>query len=338
VTGASGYIAAHVVQKLLESGYRVRGTARGKKVDFLREFWKANPHFEAVQIEDIATSDFTEALKDVDAVLHMASPLAGTQTVETTIKASIISAIEGTLNVLRQATAQGVTKFVLTSSWASLVDPDAKQGYEGLTLSEKDWGKTSREDLLQPGRSDMYVYSGTKILAEQAAWEFTKEHPEVDLATICPPFVYGPPILPLSNSFLGTPGLLYQLIVGEAGRPLPYQISPFWVDVRDVALAHVRALELPPLPQGADRQEKRFLIASPVALTFDSAVKHLYDTRPELRKRLPSLEEVSQFPGPLSKNDTTRAKEVLGITEYVDWRKTLEETIDALVEAEKTWA
>ena len=28
VTGANGYLAAHVVQQLLESGYRVRGTVR----------------------------------------------------------------------------------------------------------------------------------------------------------------------------------------------------------------------------------------------------------------------------------------------------------------------
>ena len=28
VTGASGYIAKHVVQQLLQSGYRVRGTVR----------------------------------------------------------------------------------------------------------------------------------------------------------------------------------------------------------------------------------------------------------------------------------------------------------------------
>ena len=43
------------------------------------------------------------------------------------------------------------------------------------------------------------------------------------------------------------------------------------------------------------------------------------------------------MPGPLSRTDTTRAKEVLGTTEYVDWRKTLDDTIDALLEAEKSW-
>ena len=153
-----------------------------------------------------------------------------------------------------------------------------------------------------------------------------------------PPFVYGPPILPLSKSNLGTVGFIYGLIAGEAERPLPYQIPPFHVDVRDIARAHVRALELPPSAAGADREEKRFLVSSPDVMTWDVAARHLYEARPALRDRLPAFDKAAELPGPLSKNDTARAKKVLGITEYIDWRKTLEDTVDSLLEAEKTWA
>ena len=73
-------------------------------------------------------------------------------------------------------------------------------------------------------------------------------------------------------------------------------------------------------------------------MTWDVAVKHLYDARPALRDRLPTLEKSPALPGPLSKNDTTRAKEVLGITEYIGWQKTFEDTLDALLEAEVQWA
>ena len=159
---------------------------------------------------------------------------------------------------------------------------------------------------------------------------------------ICPPFVYGPPILPLSKPSLGSPGALrlYKLIAGEPGRPLPshWQRLPCHVDVRDLACAHVRVLELPPLPAGADRQQRRFLIVSPDVVTWDVAIKYLYDTRLALRDRLPTLEKSPTLPGPLSKNDTTRAKEVLGITEYIGWQKTFEDTLDALLEAEEQWA
>ncbi len=41
----------------------VNSTARGAKLDLIREHFKANPNFEAVKIDDIATGDFSSALK-----------------------------------------------------------------------------------------------------------------------------------------------------------------------------------------------------------------------------------------------------------------------------------
>ena len=40
-----------------------------------------------------------------------------------------------------------------------------------------------REDGLDPSRSPLYVYVVSKILAEEAAWEFARAHPGLDLAT-----------------------------------------------------------------------------------------------------------------------------------------------------------
>ena len=79
----------------------------------MRDFWKANPKFEAVQIDDVATDDFTNALEGmnslrslilyshiqtdtlpngpigVDAVLHVASPLPGKEDADGLIKARV---------------------------------------------------------------------------------------------------------------------------------------------------------------------------------------------------------------------------------------------------------
>nr|VWO94326.1 UDP-xylose synthase [Ganoderma boninense] len=358
VTGASGYVAGHVIQQLLDRGYRVRGTARGGKIDFLRGFWKASPHFEAVQIDDVASSDFTHALEGVDAVLHIALPFSGQMDPASRIK----NTIDGTLNVLRQGAAKGIKKFVLTSSWVTVLDPSMEELYQGVTFTEKSWGKASYDDLPTTGASFIEVYTTAKILDEKAAWKFGEEHPELDIATstspiytadsnlltdtlpcaICPtvspPFIYGPPLLPLSKSALGSVGSIYNLISGEPGRPLPSQLFPFHIDVRDLALAHIRALELAPLPAEADRQKKRFLVVSPDVVTWDIAVKYLHDTRPALRNRLPTLDKAPALPGPLSRNDTTHTQEVLGLTEFIGWRKTFDDTVDALLEAEKTWA
>ena len=132
------------------------------------------------------------------------------------------SAIEGTLNVIRQSLQAGVTKVVLTSSWATTLDrmlpldcisagemthfvpclASLVATFSGATFTEKginpvvsstrhsesipisiDWGHTSREDVLATDRNPLYVYCGTKTLAEQAAWKFAEEHKDLDLAT-----------------------------------------------------------------------------------------------------------------------------------------------------------
>ena len=46
-------------------------TARGARYNSLIEAVK-NPGLEYIQIDDIGTGDFTKALEDVDAVLHIA--------------------------------------------------------------------------------------------------------------------------------------------------------------------------------------------------------------------------------------------------------------------------
>ena len=37
--------------------------------------------------------------------------------------------------------------------------------------------------MLAVDRNPLYVYCGTKTLAEQAAWKLAEEHPDLDLAT-----------------------------------------------------------------------------------------------------------------------------------------------------------
>lgn len=63
VSGATGYIAAWVVQNLLERGYAVRGTARSvSKGSFLKKlFAPYGDRFEVVVVEDIAQVSLTGA-------------------------------------------------------------------------------------------------------------------------------------------------------------------------------------------------------------------------------------------------------------------------------------
>ncbi|KAI1791866.1 NAD-P-binding protein [Ganoderma leucocontextum] len=359
VTGASGYVGSHVVRAVLDAGYRVRGyqrsylicmlpsgliwlhfrTARGGKLGSLREYFKDEPNFEAIQIDDVGAQDLdlTAPLDGVSAIIHVACPLGGRSLPAEGLR----TALEGSQNILKQALKAGVYKVVLTSTSATALDPDQKRAFSGGIISDKDWGKTSEEDVLKEGNTNLYTYSGYKTLSEQAAWKFAEEHPELDLASVNPPFVYGDPIPELlghkNYQALSSNFLIYQLILGPPGRPLPPQIPPYWVSIHDIARAHVLALRLPKLPAGADVRDKRFIVAGSGHLLWGDAVKVLLKERPELKERLPSLEDVPPLPGPVATLDTTRATEVLGLREYRDMNETLVETIDALLRVEKAW-
>jgi hypothetical protein len=52
----------------------------------LKELYSAYPSIEIIDVPDIATSEFKEALVGVDAVIHTATPLPARVDVETLLK------------------------------------------------------------------------------------------------------------------------------------------------------------------------------------------------------------------------------------------------------------
>ena len=120
---------------------------RGKKAEALRLLYAKNPSLEVVEIADIVYGQFQDSLVGVDAVIHTASPLPGRMEPEEMLKVCSIfkiksfllmnyrqAAIEGSLNVLRQAEKAGVRKFVVTSSMITLIgDPSMK----GVTFTDQ---------------------------------------------------------------------------------------------------------------------------------------------------------------------------------------------------------
>ena len=74
VTGANGYIASHVVDKLLELGYVVRGTVRSEK-PWLNECFSQKYRqgsFESILVGSFEDMNSVErALDGVDGVVHL---------------------------------------------------------------------------------------------------------------------------------------------------------------------------------------------------------------------------------------------------------------------------
>ena len=246
VTGASGYIASHVVQQLLLRGdVRVRGTIRnlkGEKAEKLSKFAPdAKYPLELVEAQLQNADSWIEAVKGCSQVYHIASPFP--RVAPRDENEVIAPAVEGTLNVLKACAEAGTVKrVVLTSSIASV--SNGLNGDTGRTYTEEDW---SIEDRCAP-------YEKSKLLAEKAAWDFVKkldDEKKFELAVINPAGVFGPFAFPGDSSSVS---VIRDVLNGKFPA-LPHISMPS-VDVRDVAKAHLAAMEKP------EAAGKRFLLYS----------------------------------------------------------------------------
>ena len=230
VTGATGFIASHLVARLLDGGYHVRGTVRSLlepgDVDALRSLPGAADRLDLVEADLLRAGSFDGPAAGCEYVMHTASPyVLDVQNPETDL---VQPALAGTRTVLESCVRAGtVRRVVMTSSMAAITD----EPETGRVLTEADWnGKSSL-------RRNPYYYS--KTVAERAAWAFVRERQtRFDLVAINPFAVIGPALV----SGLNTSN---RLLVSLMDGTFPAIVDMAWgfVDVRDVAEAHVRAME-----------------------------------------------------------------------------------------------
>lgn len=237
VTGATGYIAKHIVLQLLDAGHTVVASAR--RLDRAAELRTAlAPHLDDPASLDrlrIVALDLTrddgwpQAMEGVDALMHTASPFPMVQPRDA--EEVIRPAVDGTLRALGAARRAGVSRVVLTSSIAAIMGGDLPPGRNAFT--EDDWTDTAHP-VATP-------YVKSKTLAERAAWDFTRaEAPGIALTTINPGFVIGPP---LDRNYGTSIQAIERLL--QAKDPMLPRFGFCVVDVRDVAAMHVAALERP---------------------------------------------------------------------------------------------
>jgi len=313
LTGGSGFIAAHVLEYLLEHGHSVVTTVRStEKAQKIKE---AHPKIgkdklDFVIVEDIAQEGaFDNAVKSnppFEAVIHTASPFHFNVT--DTKKDLLDPAIIGTTGILKaiKKNAPTVKKVVITSSFASLVD-GAKGNRPGHPYSEKDWNPITPEQALENPSNG---YRASKVFAEKAAWEFIeKEKPNFTVTTMCPPLVLGP-IIHYLNSLdaVNTSNQrVRNVIQGQFKDEIPDTGTYLWVDVRDLALAHVLAIEKP------EAVNKRFFVTA--GYFSNKEISNI------VRKNFPALKSLpsestpgGDYPsGGIYKYDNSQTINVLGI-------------------------
>jgi nucleoside-diphosphate-sugar epimerase len=194
----------------------------------------------------------------------------------------------------------------------------------------------TREDALKPSASGFEVYCVSKGLSDLTVRNFIREHPNIDITSIHPGYIYGPygHGQVYNSPASGTNRFIYALIAGTPGRPVSgYKPErrgpPMNVDVRDVARAHVLALKLPP-----SETLKRFVLFTSTFSWID-AVELLAERRPELKERLLVITGTEPPVGPFATLDTSKTESVLGMKNFVKWQDTVLDTIDDLLRVEK---
>lgn len=237
VTGATGFIGSHLTLQLLDRGYTVHATVRKNVADRLSHLTahpSASDKLRIFEADLLKPHSFDDAISGCDAVMHVASPfmLKAADPYNDVIK----PAVDGTLNVLHScASSKSVKKIVLTSSIAAVSSKAAASN--GQVDTEENWNDIATETYLH------YMYS--KTAAERAAWDFIASNKkktgvnDIDLVVINPAMVMGPILN--KHIYAESFDVLRECVTGKMFGIVDLSISV--VDVRDVATAHVKALE-----------------------------------------------------------------------------------------------
>lgn len=272
VTGASGFIAKHVIAELLKRGYAVRGTLRSlDRAQSVRDAVQsqgADAHaLTFVAADLLQDAGWDEALSGTTLVVHTASPFPVEQ--PDNPEDVIRPARDGTLRVLSAAQRQKVERVVMTSSTVAVMYTGDRPA--GHVYTETDFSDETRSDLTP--------YIKSKTIAEKAAWAFVRDNGEpFELAVINPAFVQGPAL----DGDLSTSHAPMCLMAAGKYPAAPKIVFPV-CDVRDVAAAHAEALV-----QEAAAGE-RFIIAEGETRLFEIG-QRIAEICPDLKGKVPRFE------------------------------------------------
>lgn len=252
VTGGTGYLGSWVVKKLLSKGYNVRVPVRNiqskEKYSHLIDIaGEQSNKLSFFQADLLKPGSFDLAAEGADAIIHMASPFTlRFKDAETDL---ILPAVNGTRNVLSAATKSStVKKIVLTSSVAAVHGDNIDLKNLGVDEFTEEHFNFSSSAKHQP-------YSYSKVMAEKEAWSICKEQSKWKMVVINPSLVMGPTLTRFSNS--ESIKIMDDLIKGKFRMGAP-DLQFGFVDVRDVADAHILALE-------NDGAQGRHILVSQVA-------------------------------------------------------------------------
>jgi len=268
VTGGDGFLASHIIQKLLEQGYAVCATLRSlTKAAGVRETLAATqtPNLERltfVQADLSQDTGWAAAMQNVTGVMSVAAPVFVN---DGPVSATVAnSADQGTLRILKAAETAGVKRVVMTANLGAVgfssFDPQH-------VITEADW--------TDPAQRGLSAYEQSKLLAEKHAWAYLAEtHSTLEFVTVNAGAMLGPA---LGAHVTGSFGIVQRLLTGKASPNLVFNVA----DVRDVADIHVRAMTT------AAASGQRFLAVEDGAISMREMIALIRKQRPAVAQHLP---------------------------------------------------
>jgi nucleoside-diphosphate-sugar epimerase len=282
-----------LIAALLHDGREVRATVRSLDGEAgvreaVRRCGVDDTGLELVEADLTSDSGWPGALKGVEEVHHVASPIPSAQPKDP--DELIIPASEGTVRVLKAAHDAGARRVVLTSSFAAVgYSPKAVRDF-----TEADW--------TDPDTPGLPPYPRSKAIAERAAWDFIgTEGGDTQLVVVNPTFIAGPSLVSSRRSSLTA----FKAIIEGTMPALPRQRFGV-VDVRDVADAHITAMAIP-----AAAGKRYLLLADGPTITWLGLAQILRDHLGPAGDRITTDEAPGEDPPPLTIHND-RAKQELG--------------------------
>ncbi|CAL5048767.1 unnamed protein product [Urochloa decumbens] len=223
VTGAGGFVASWLVERLLAAGrYTVHGTVRDPgdvKNAHLAALGGAAERLRLFRADVLDSGAVAAAVAGCDGVFHVASPAE-----------LLAPAVTGTMNVLKACSEAKVKRVVVVSSLSALMVNPAWPQSE--VMDEDCWSD------VEFCRSTENWYCLSKTLAELEAFEYAKRT-GLDVVSVCPSLVIGPLLQSTVNA---SSSVIVDCLKGD--REVKLKLRNF-VDVRDVADALLLVYETP---------------------------------------------------------------------------------------------
>ncbi|CCE65975.1 hypothetical protein TPHA_0N01940 [Tetrapisispora phaffii CBS 4417] len=337
VSGATGFIAQHIVNDLLQQNYKVIGTARSQeKVDKLIKQFGNNKNFSMEIVKDVADINaFDDVFKrrgsEIKYVLHTASPFHFNVTdAEKDLLIPAVNGTKGILSSIKKYAPKNVERFVVTSSFAAVSDLE-DQSNSNVIYTEKDWCKLNWQTAQA---NAVAAYWGSKTFAEKAAWEFLEENKDsvsLKITAINPVYVFGPQLFDedVTAKLNTSCEFINSLVHSTPETKVEKTCAGNFIDVRDVSKAHILAF------QKEETIGKR-LILSEGPFGMQDIVNTLNKDFPQLKGKIaPTYEETDvKLNKNFAKINNDETKKILGF-KFRTFDETVDDTAKQILRVEK---